>query len=71
MTYRIKGVELDEADMREVFDAYRRCCVADQIMFETGLNEIDALKKADLVIDHMDNNNLSEAEAMEVVLCNL
>lgn len=70
MTYRIKGVELNEADMREVFDAYRRYCVADQIMFESGLDIETALVKANLVIDQMDNNNLTEAEAMEVVLCN-
>lgn len=71
MTYHIKGVELDEADMREVYNAYRQNCIAEEIVFQTNMSYDKAMSKALLVIDAMDNNHLTEGEAMEVVLCNL
>jgi hypothetical protein len=71
MTYHIKGVELDETDMREVYTAYRQNCIAEEIVFQTNMEYSKAMDKALLVIDAMDNNHLTEGEAMEVVLCNL
>ena len=71
MTYYIKGVELDEHDMREVYNAYRQNCIAEEIVFQTNMSYHKAMDKALLVIDAMDNNHLTEGEAMEVVLCNL
>lgn len=72
MTYQIRGsIILEEHEMRDVYEAYRIGCIAEQIMMETDVHEDEARSLARRVIEHMDNNNMSENDAMEVVLCNL
>lgn len=70
MTYNIKGVTLDETEMREVHIAYLVGCITPTIEDRVGCSEVQAKAIASAIVDRMEDG-MSEKEATEVVLCNL
>lgn len=70
MTYTIRGITLDECEMRAIHEAYLVGCIAPYIEDRVGCHHTQAEAIASCIVDRM-NDGLSEKDATEEVLCNL
>ena len=68
MAYVIKGVILDERDIKEIHEYYKNHSMAEYLNAVFGVEETLAFECAPLILELVENEVCSELEAIQKVL---
>ena len=68
LAYLIKGVILDENDIKEIHEYYKNYSMAEYMNAVFGVEEMKALECAPLVLELMESGEYAEIDAIQKIL---
>lgn len=68
MAYVIKGVVLDENDIKEIHEYYKHYSMAEYVSAVFGVEETLAFECAPLILELVESGEMSEIDAIQKVL---